>query len=165
MSGRRPVDPLPHLAAVAAALAQSDQPAATFAALDRALGDTLGHTLFTVLKVHADRAESERLYTNQPAAYPVGGRKALSPTAWSRQVLQERCPYIGRTADDIRAHFVDHELIASLGCASILNLPVVWSGRVLGTLNLLHEAHWYDERDVPTGLVFAGLAVPALRGS
>jgi hypothetical protein len=163
MSGRPAVDPLPHLTAVAAALADAEQPAATFAALDAALGRVLGHKLFTILRWHADRRESERQYTNQPAAYPVGGRKSLNPTAWSRQVLEERRPYIGRTAEDIRAHFFDHALIASLGCASILNLPVVWSGRVLGTLNLLHEAHWYGERDVPTGLAFAGLAVPALR--
>jgi hypothetical protein len=76
-------------------------------------------------------------------------------------VLRDHTPYLGRTAEDIRAVFFDHELIASLGCASVLNLPVVWDGRILGTLNLLHEAHWYDEGDVPVGLVFAALAVPA----
>ena len=31
---------------------------------------------------------------------------------------------------------------------------------VLGTVNLLHEAGWYDEGDLPLGLVFAALAVP-----
>jgi hypothetical protein len=44
----------------------------------------------------------------------------------------------------------------------VLNLPVVWDGGVLGTLNLLHEAEWYVETDVAIGLAFAGLAVPAL---
>ena len=160
---RRPVDPLPYLVATAAALARANQPTATFEALDSALGTVLGHKLFTILRWHADRRESERLYTSQPGAYPVGGRKPLNVTAWSRRVLEERRPYIGRTAEDIRAHFFDHELIASLGCASILNVPVVWSDRVLGTLNLLHEAQWYDDADVPVGLAFAGLAVPALR--
>jgi len=163
VSGRAAVDAVPHLSAVAAALGAPDQPAATFVALDRALAATLGHKLFTILRWDAERRESERLYTNQPAAYPVGGRKPMNPTTWSRQVLDERRPYVGRTAADIRAHFFDHELIASLGCASIVNLPVVWNGGVLGTLNALHEAGWYDERDVPLGLAFAGLAVPALR--
>ena len=32
---------------------------------------------------------------------------------------------------------------------------------VLGTLNILHEAGWYSEDDIPTALVFAGLAAPA----
>ncbi|HEX3175885.1 MAG TPA: GAF domain-containing protein [Methylomirabilota bacterium] len=163
MSRGTPVDPLPHLAAVARALAAHGQPAPAFAALDRALAAALGHKLFTILRWHPDRAESERLYTSQPAAYPVGGRKPLNATAWSRQVLDERRPYIGRTADDIRAHFFDHALIASLGCDSILNIPVVWNDRVLGTLNLLHEAHWYDDADVPLASTFAALAAAAMR--
>jgi hypothetical protein len=155
------VDPLPYIQAVAAAMARPGQPAPAFEALDQALGAVIGHRLFTLLRYHAESGESERLYTNQPAAYPVGGRKALNPTPWSQRVLRDHTPYLGRTAEDIRAVFFDHELIASLGCASVLNLPVVWDGWILGTLNLLHEAHWYDEGDVPVGLAFAALAVPA----
>ena len=154
-------DPGPHLAAVAAALTAAAQPEATFRALDRALGATLGHTLFTILIHHEDTRESERIYTNQPAAYPVGGRKPLRDTAWGRQVIGERRPFLGRTAEDIATHFPDHALIASLGCASIVNLPVVWRDRLLGTINLLHEERWYDDGVVPIGLVFAALAVPA----
>jgi hypothetical protein len=154
-------DPLPHLQAVAAALAAGGQPAATFAALDRAMAEAIGHKLFTVLLFHAEIGESERYYSNQPAAYPVGGRKPLNATAWARQVIHERRPYIGRTADDIRSVFFDHALIHSLACDAVLNLPVVHGDRLLGTVNLLHEAGWYDEGDVPLGLVFAALAIPA----
>ena len=163
MSRAPRVDPAPHLAAVASALAKPGQPAATYAALETATNAVLGHTLFTILRYHAATGESERVWTSRPDAYPVAGRKALNPTFWSRQVLEERRPYLGRTAADIRAVFFDHELIASLGCASVLNLPVVWEGRVLGTINLLHEAEWYEEADAALGLAFAGLAVPALR--
>jgi hypothetical protein len=155
------VDPLPHLGDLAAAVRGGGQPAACFAALDRATAATLGHRLFTVLLFHASTGESERLYTSQPAAYPVGGRKPLNPTPWSQQVLREHRPYLGRTAADIRAVFFDHALIASLGCASVLNVPVVWEGRILGTVNLLHEEDWYDEGDLPLGQVFAALGVPA----
>ena len=154
-------DHRPHLAAVALAYAAPGQPTETFAALDRALDAVLGHKLFTVLLHHASTGESERLSTNQPVAYPVGGKKALRDTPWSRQLIVEGRAYLGRTAADIREHFPDHALIASLGCASILNLPVVWNARVLGTINLLHEAGWYDDGDVPIGLTFAALAVPA----
>jgi hypothetical protein len=163
MSKLAVTDALPHLHAVAVAAARAGQPDVLFQALDRALAAVLGHKLFTVLLHHAATGESERRYTNQPAAYPVGGRKALNPTAWAQQVVHERRPYLGRTADDIRAVFFDHELIASLGCASVLNIPVVWNDRLLGTLNLLHEAQWYDEADIPIGLTFAALAVPAMR--
>lgn len=160
MSRAPRTDALPHLHAVAAALAQPGQPAPLWAALDRALGAVIGHRLFTVLRFHSDSRESERCYTNQPAAYPVGGRKPFTESAWSRQVFDQRRPYIGRSAEDIRAVFFDHALIASLGCDSVLNLPVVHGGRVLGTLNLLHEADWYREEDIASGLLFAALAVP-----
>jgi hypothetical protein len=153
------VDPLPHLEAVARALAAADQPASAFAALDRAMDAAIGHKLFTVLRFHADSGESERVYTNQPESYPVGGRKALNPTFWAGHVIFGRKPYIGYDAADIRSVFFDHELIASLGCDSVLNVPVVWNDTMLGTINILHEANWYREGDVPLATVFAGLAV------
>jgi len=163
MSRRARVDPLPHLAAVAATVRTSGEPEATFRALDAAVAATLGHKLFTCLLHHPAVRESERRYTNQPEAYPVGGRKPVPPTPWARRLFEERQPYIGYTEDDIREVFFDHALIASLGCASVLNLPVVHDGRTLGVLNLLHEARWYGEDDVPLGQVFAALAVPAFR--
>ena len=160
MARVRDIDPRPYLARVAEALGREGQPAALFAALDQAMAATLGHRLFTVLRYHPDAQESERLYTSQGAAYPIGGRKAVRPTPSTACVFGERRPYIGRTAADIRASFPDAELIFSLGCESVLNLPVVFDGRVLGTVNLLHGAGWYGEADVPLGLLFAALAVP-----
>jgi hypothetical protein len=163
MSHRGTVDAAPHFAAVAAAMTNPSQPAATYAALERATDAVFGHKLFTILRYHAASGESERVWTNQSTAYPIAGRKALNPTFWSRHVLHERRPYVGRNAADIRAVFFDHELIASLGGASVLTLPVVWADRVLGTINLLHEAEWYDDADASFGLTFAALAVAALR--
>jgi len=157
------MDPLPHLAAVAAALRAEGQPETTFRALDAAMGATIGHRLFTCLLHHPAARESERRYTNQPEAYPVGGRKPVQPTPWTRRLFEEHRPYIGYTEADIREVFFDHALIAALGCASVLNVPVVDGGRTLGTINLLHEARWYGEDDVPLGQVFAALAVPAFR--
>jgi len=105
MSRRGAVDAPAHFAAVAAAMAEDGQPAATFAALETALDAVLGHKLFTILRYHAASGESDRVWTTQPAAYPVAGRKPLNPTFWSRHVLEQRRPYVGRSADDIRAVF------------------------------------------------------------
>jgi hypothetical protein len=157
---RRAADPWPHLARVAAALAAPREPAALFAALDRGLGATLGHRLFTVLRYHPVARESERLYTSHAAAYPVGGRKAVRATPAATRVFGEGRPYIGRTAADIRASFGDAELILALGCESVLNVPVRFDGRVLGTVNLLHQADWYDAADLPLAELFAALAIP-----
>ena len=161
MSPRPETDPLPHLLAVARAMRSPASPEAALTALDAAMGATIGHKLFTCLLHHPAARESERRYTNQPAASPVGGRKPVPDSAWARRLFVEREPYIGYTADDIREVFFDHALIASLGCASVLNVPVVQDGRTLGVLNLLHEARWYDEADAPLAQVFAALAAPA----
>lgn len=151
------------LARVARAMREPAQPEALFAALDGATREAIGHKLCTLMIFHADAGQTERIYTNQPGPYPVGGRKQFADTPWARSLLREGRPYIGRTAADIREVFFDHELILSLGCASVLNVPVVWRGRVLGTMNMLHEEGWYSDADVPAGLAFSlALVAPYL---
>jgi hypothetical protein len=142
--------------------AAPDQPGATFRALDKALAAQPGHILFTILVHHPELRQNERAYTNMPDAYPVGGRKPVTDSPWMRQVLLRGEPFIGRIGDDIRAVFPDHELIRSLGCDSVLNMPVHWRGETLGTVNLLHRAGHYGEADVPPIRWFAHLCLPAL---
>ena len=153
---------LSQLAEAAAALAMAGQPQAGFAALDRTMNQAIGHKLFTILLFHSGSGEAERFYTNQPQVYPVGGRKPLNPTFWTDHVLRGQQSYIGSTYDDIRAVFFDHELIRTLGCESVLNIPVVFGRQTLGTINLLHEADWYKDAHVRMGSLFAALAVPGL---
>ena len=157
---KRYTDPL--LCAVAAAQGGVNQPDALFAALDEALKSAIGHKLFTVLTYDDGTGEAARVYSNLPGPYPAGGRKRLAPGPWTEAVLDRGEAYIGRTRDDLRDVFSDHELIASLGCESVLNMPVRWRGRTLGSLNLLHEAGWYDEDDVAACLPYAQLTLPAL---
>jgi len=151
-----------HFDRVAQIIAGSGQPDAAFQALDQAMAQAIGHKLFTILLFHPATGESERRYTNQPRAYPVGGRKSLNPSFWTQQVLRDLKPYIGRSYEDIRGVFFDHALIRSLGCESVLNLPVGYDGQPLGTVNLLHEAGWYGEQHLAAGRVFAQLAAPVL---
>lgn len=150
------------LSAVARAHADTHQPQATFDAINAALAATVGHRLFTVLVHHPAQRESERIYTNMCEAYPVGGRKPVTDSPWMQQVMQRGLPYIGRNADDLREVFYDHALIDSLGCRSVLNIPLRWQGETLGTLNLLHEENWYGTQHIEPARVFAQLAVPAV---
>jgi transcriptional regulator with GAF, ATPase, and Fis domain len=150
------------LSAVAQAHADTRQPQATFGAIDKAVAATIGHRLFTVLVHHRAERESERVYTNMREAYPVGGRKPITDSPWMQQVMQRGLPYIGRNADDLRDVFYDHELIASLGCRSVLNIPLRWRGQTLGTLNMLHEENWYGTEHIELARLFAQLAVPAV---
>lgn len=155
-------DPAPSFAAVAEAAAASGQPGPLFAALDAAMGQAIGHRLFTILVIHPGANESQRYYTNQPQAYPVGGRKPVTDSWWFQKVVHGGEPWIGRDYEDVKAAFYDHELIRSLGCESALNVPVRWNGRTLGTINLLHQAGWYTEPDFAAARIFAALAAPGL---
>ncbi|WP_439361396.1 GAF domain-containing protein [Bradyrhizobium sp. DASA03007] len=157
---RRQADPL--LCNVAAAQGRVEQPNALFSALDDALKSAIGHKLFTILTYDGDSGEAARVYSNLPGPYPTGGRKRLAPGPWTEAVLDRGEAYIGRTQDDLRNVFPDYELIASLGCESVLNMPVRWRGRTLGSLNLLHESGWYGADDIAACLPFAQLALPAL---
>lgn len=139
-----------------------DQPGATFRALDQALAVEPGHILFTILVHHPALQQNERFYTNRPDAYPVGGRKPVTDSPWMQGIIGRGTPYLGRTREDIQDVFFDYELIWSLGCESVLNMPVRWAGMTLGTLNLLHRAGHYTEAHLPHVKLLAQLAVPAL---
>jgi hypothetical protein len=86
----------------------------------------------------------------------------VTDSAWMQRVIHGGQPYIGRTREDITANFFDHELIHSLGCDSILNMPVRWRGQTMGTLNLCHRAGYYDESHLPGVRLIAQLTLPAL---
>ena len=51
--------------------------------------------------------------------------------------------FVANTIEDIAEVFPDHATIASLGCGSVLNLPVVLGGELVATVNLLDEAGHY----------------------
>ncbi|MGG5890489.1 GAF domain-containing protein [Falsiroseomonas sp. HC035] len=158
MAGRP--DPLPHLARLALAQAEPAQPAATLAALDAALAAAVGHLLCT-MQVHHPGGEAERVYSNLPGAYPVGGRKRASTAPRMRELMQHGQPILIRTEAELWASYPDHAGATALGCGSAMNTPVRWQGRTLGQVNLMHKPGWYTENDVLLVRSFAQLALPA----
>jgi len=146
-------------------LAEIQAAADPFPLLDRHMGEVIGHKLFTLMVIDRVANEAARVYSSHPSAYPVKGRKPLGElTAWGEQVISRKEPYIGRNADDIRAVFPDHLTIAALGCASVLNLPVITDGATVGTVNLLHEAGWYRAEHAFRGAPFAALLSRHFKG-
>jgi GAF domain-containing protein len=140
-------------------LCEPGQPQRLFEALDRTLAETVGHKLLTMLYV--DGQEVSRVYSNMPEAYPVFGRKPMGVTPWGELVLRQQTPFLGRDAQAIAWAFFDHELIASLGLGSAINIPVVYDGQTIGTINLLHEEFFYEDRHVEIARTFAPLLIPA----
>lgn len=148
-------------AAIAAALAAPGQPGDTFAALDAALQRAVGHRFLTMLAYRWEEGLAERLYSSRPDLYPARGRKSFAEAPTQRRVAQTREPYIGRDAADIRRDFPDHAKIFALGCESILNMPVVWAGRALGQVNLLHEAGHYGPQHLLAVRSLVQACIPA----
>jgi GAF domain-containing protein len=148
---------------LAATITESRESETAFSAINAAANRFIGHRLFTIMAFDPTAMEVQRLYSSDPDSYPPGDRKSKGDSEWSRRVLQQGLPYIGRNADDIRAHFNDHALILGLGMESVLNMPVRCCGRTIGTLNLLNEAGYFHEDDLIPGRLLAALTVGPLR--
>jgi GAF domain-containing protein len=144
-------------------IAADKAPEAAFRAVDRAVAACVGHGLFTILLVRRDGVEVERAYSSRPDAYPVGGRKCMGPTPWGDLVITRRESFLGTDPAAIRWAFPDHELIASLGLGSVVNVPVLHGGEVLGVLAVLdREGALQTQAQVETVRALASLLVPAL---
>ena len=142
-----------------ATLALPGQPDTLFKALQAACEASVGVDLFTLLI--KDRDEVARVYTNRPLEYPVFGRKRMGPTPWGDHVLTHQQPYLGRDVSGIRWAFPDAPLIESMGLGSVINLPVVYDGETIGTMNLLAPEHHYTEAHLEKVVPLAPLLIPA----
>jgi hypothetical protein len=125
--------------------------------VDEAIGSKL--TTATIFDVAGGRLR--RVYTENAEAYPVGGYKPIPANKWTETIIGRREIYTALTIEAIAEDFFDWQLIRSLGCESIANLPIVVGGQTIGAFNLLHEAGYYTAERLerlPEILPFATLA-------
>lgn len=153
-------DPLDRLRSVA-----SDETIrlAACCAADAACQTLVGQELFTVMRLHRECLEVERVYSSRPDVYPPGGRKAKEGTEWAARVITGGAAFHGTTADDIRWAFDDHGRILSLGLECVINVPLRLEGRVIGTMNLLAGPGALRAEHVPAAEAIAEMLAPALR--
>lgn len=124
----------------------------------------IGVRLFTVLAWVPQRRAMRRVYSSHPEQYPVGGEKSVEiSSGWLERCVVKQEPYLGPDRAAVREVFADHELIDSLGCGAVINVPVVDEGETLGALNILDSEGRYDEASVAAAVKLAPLAAPALR--
>jgi hypothetical protein len=145
--------------AVLALMQEAGQPRAVFEAVEALAQRLVGHKLFTLLYV--DGEEVARIYSTRPQEYPVSGRKPMGRTPWGDLVLHQRQPCLSRDKAGIRWAFFDHALIESMGLGSCINIPVVYDGECIGTMNLLDAEFHYDDTHVRQVAPLAPLLVPA----
>ena len=154
---------LPHLLSVTNAIAQDASPEAAFRAVEAATRELIGHKLFTILVRREGGEEVERVYSSNPEAYPVQGRKRMGPTPWGALVLEQKQTFLGPDKSAIRWAFPDHELIESLGLGAVINVTAIQGGEVLGTLNLLDtEGAYTAQEQVDIARAFTPFLIPAL---
>ncbi|GAA5156077.1 GAF domain-containing protein [Amycolatopsis dongchuanensis] len=124
----------------------------------------VGARLFTVLAWVPERRTMRRVHTSHPEEYPVGGEKSVEITGgWLERCIVRQEPFFGPDLASVREVFADHELIDSLGCGAVINVPVVDGGETLGALAILDAEGAYDEASVEAAVKLAPLAVSALR--
>ena len=153
---------LADLTAVAEVSASASEPDAVFRAVEALAQKAIGFHLFTIMRLHTESAEVERLYSSLPDAYPVSGRKPKQGTPWGEQVLDHGEIFIANTPGEVRSAFADYELILGLGIGAIMNVPIRFRGRSLGTMNVCSEAGWFSDADRVPGRLLASLLVPSL---
>lgn len=129
-------------------------------ALSALAAETVGYRLFTVTTVDMKKGLAQRLFTSHPAEYPVSGTKPIHRDRWFDIVHGEGRTFVANTLAEIAGHFPDHGLIASLGCGSVVNIPVVLGGELVATVNLPHQEQWYTPERV--ALAQQVLALPAM---
>ncbi len=141
------------------AVSEARESESSWKALEDLAGAVVGHRLLTVMTVDMTAGLARRAYSNHPAEYPVSGTKPIHRDAWFDIVHRQRRSFVANSIEAIAEVFPDHALIASLGCASVLNLPIVLEGDLVATLNLMDIAgHYTPER---VALAEAKLAIPA----
>ncbi|MBY4893616.1 GAF domain-containing protein [Rhodobacteraceae bacterium N5(2021)] len=147
-------------------LAAATTEAEVFNALHR-LSDTLMPVrLWTVMTVDLDAGIARRAYSNMPKAYPPSGTKPITPNAWFDIIHGRRETFVANTLAEIAEVFPDYELIGSLGCGSVMNLPVFDGDSLLGTVNLLDaKGHFTAERVRAVQTTLADPSLAAMRAA
>ena len=147
------------IAAFDAAIAEAKGADDAFKALQTLTEASVGAKLFTYMTVDMQAELARRAYSSDPVNYPASGTKPLRYDSWFDIVHKQRQYFVANSIDDIAKVFPDYELIDSLGCQSVVNMPVVIDGELIGTVNMLHEAGYYTPERVQ--MIRDVIAVPA----
>lgn len=133
------------------------------ACLDRLLDLHVGHKLFTALQYRHAEGLAIRLYSSRPDAYPPSGSKQIGGAPALTRMFETGRAQLAPDAAAVRADFLDASSIFGLGCESVLNVPVMHRGQLLGQINLLHEANYFLPHHVAVASTLAQMAAVAFR--
>jgi hypothetical protein len=129
---------------------------AVFERIARDAVAAIGQRLFTVTAFDAAAMAVERVYSSNPATYPVGGSKPKRDTEFARRILIDGEPLVCKGDAEIARIFDDHATIRGLGLHASINAPVsAADGRVVGVLNFLLAADDVTQEQLRAACDFA----------
>jgi GAF domain-containing protein len=148
------------------ALARAASFQAAMPHIDAAREAALGHGLLTV-NLNAtmandppDEVQLQRLWSSDPGAYPVAGRKRKTSTAWTQQLLWRAELFIGEGDAALAEVFDDHARISALGLHAVVNIPILEDGRCVATFNVLSTRPRWRTHEIALVRLLALLATP-----
>ncbi len=116
--------------------------------IDSVIKSLIGHKLITFTVIDNKLNFCERIYSNNNKIYPILGQKKMPKNIWSKKVLKNKKHFLCKNKKDIKKIYYDFETIFSLGCGSIINLLVLFKGKPIGTINILHKENHYNLNDL-----------------
>ena len=116
---------------------------------------------------HADTADTitlERIWSSNPVAYPLAGRKRKTLTPWTQQLMRSAEVFVGEGVQALAHVFDDHSVITGLGMQAVVNVPLLDdAGCCFATFNALGPRPSWLPQEVLALRLLATLATPAVR--
>ena len=137
------------LALLATAQASQDRIQALLRAVETIAVNRMQLSVFSASRCLAG-TELERIYSSRPDLYRVGAHKSKRQTTWADRVIRDRQVFVGEGPLEMAAAFDDQEMVKA-GIGSIINVPIVLSGKCAGVLNFGCE----PERVLPGQVLLA----------
>jgi hypothetical protein len=143
-------------------------PQALFGLLAERLGESVGYELLTLLTADEGGSRLMRPYSSRPDQFPCGAADPIEDSRWFRRLFIDQEPVIANDAASIRDWLPAFATAGTLGYGSLLNLPIVVTGKVVGLINVMGGSNHFDDRRVEATrdeTPLAALALLALAAS
>lgn len=133
--------------------------------LEQKLAHWVGHRYMTVLFYDPSEPEALRVFSSNPAVFPATGRKSFRQGPIMARVRETRLPYVAIDRKAVIRDYPDHEKIFAMGCACLVNLPIVIGAEAVGQVNLLHEQGFYTQQKIELAMSLVSMAAAELPAS
>jgi len=120
----------------------------------------IGYRVLTVLVVSNEENRTlRRIWSSAPESYPLDAELAATDSAWHASIFGQHHYFHCPDKPALKKNISDHEVIFALGCGAALSIPVSLAGTLLGTINLLHEQHWFAQARIVGAQALSTLAL------